>query len=251
MSSIAVRLKSDYSISNHSPLKLYSRCIIDSQNRIHGMESYTTIVATMKYNVSFYDKSSQIDLPFTARLTNERNVESQLAKALKWDSQHADKLLAHLMEFVQENFPDCSTLQSDFAKSVDALDMGRLLSLEQTILASDCENLKPSLESEITKTEEQKLCSDLLHRAEILANGATLKQLQSATNLLLLISPQASCADDAIKLSQLVSQNAQNLSHSQRSSISAKLEMYDSRSLDQWKNYYTAKRTSYWYSIGQ
>ena len=86
-----------------------------------------------------------------------------------------------------------------------------------------------------------KTCKALTQDAEILANGATVRDLTKATDKLLLVAPESPCQEDVIRIAQLVSTNAKELGENSEGDILIKLEQRNTQTLSEWRQRYRSR----------
>lgn len=232
---------SDYSISTQSNLALIHitpSVKTSGLKTIEGMEVQKTGKGSLQFKirdeVTGKDTLIKFDYQIKGGL-DQQSIENSLLEKFENDSEIAKSFYPVLNKMFNEHKNCNTTLISQYIfeeKDKDAL----TLSLKYKKNNPACANNLDGYIKEITYRLDSVHCAQTLYEAEILINSGIEFKINKAVNMLLQISPSASCAKESLALSEKIYTHKALKSENKQ-----KLEVY--------KTIVVEKKYNDWYDI--
>ncbi len=242
---LSKRLKKSYLVTDNGFLKLSAIVTLGDMHVINGMDTYTTTEATVDYAVSAPDlPSDKISLPLKVKGRNERDLVSKMGTSIIRDKKHITALTDFLEAYLKEHLKSCSQITSHINSSLTDKEIATAFSmLGYYDWIGGCEAEKSKAEKSIEEAHNQYVCDVLIQKCTILANSADLDDLNKAIDLLQMIPPEATCAEDAVKVSEKISENGTKLSANAAKKLQDRIVIINSHSQSDWRSWYRKNYT--------
>lgn len=242
---LSKRLKKDFTVADNGFLQLSSVVTLGDMHVINGMDTYTTSEASVDYAISAPNlPSDKISLPLKVKGKNERDLINKFGTSIIRDKKHMTALTDFLDAYLKENLTSCTQITGHINSSLADKDIaGAFGMLGYYDWMESCEDEKSKAEKSIEEGHNKYVCDVLIQKCSILANGADVNDLNQAIDLLQMIPPDASCAEEAIKVSEKVSENAAKLSAHSAKKLEDRIVIINSHSQSDWRSWYRKNYT--------
>jgi len=244
-SKLKSRLKKDFTIMYEAVLKLSVDAEFGEMYTINGMDTYTTTEAGIKYTLTGDNlPTKKLELDVKCKGSNERDLKKKLGTSIIRNSKHIDALNAFIKEYVEENLGSCSQISAIIDAKLAKNEISKAYGMMGYYDYLDsCEDAKSKSEQAIEDKHAQYACDSAIQRGTILANSGDMDDLNKAIDLLQMIPPDAPCAENAITVSELVSENAKELSKYNSEKINDRITILNTLNHSDWKSWYRKNYT--------
>lgn len=204
-------LKTDYNVAARSTIVVKPMLKKGGTHLIEGMEA--KVVGKTKLEIHIIDKISKKDSVFvyskaTSAMTDENPDKNFINSFLDDETaQMAFKLV--LKAFVKESFQNnCAAKFDAVAKMKEKKNHRKTMALLANIAAENsCRAKAIQMQEDILKEQAVINCDKKIHEATLIVNSKLVFQYKKALKILLSISPDAPCAEEALALSKTMGEN--------------------------------------------
>ncbi len=234
------RLKKDYDVLSSSYITLHVTGNFGEMHTINGMDTYTVADADLTYSLSAEGLPNRSKtLSIKCKGTNEKDLATKLGTTMARDRAHYDEVHAFIQEYIQENLGTCTKITSVINERLANHEMAKANSLLGYYDAlSNCQETKSNAEQAILDKHQAYACDVIIKKSTILANSGSRQDLSKAIDMLLMVPPDAPCAEKAISVSELVSKKAKELDGYSTQQLQKQLVIFNSITPADWKAWY-------------
>ena len=236
-------LKKNYYVNSKSPLKLDVTATPGKAYTINGMDTYTVSEVEVDYTISLKGSKAQSkNITVKVKGGNERDLHRKIGSTITRDKAMRTEVLDFIDEYVASVITSCSDVSAIIDKQLTNNEPETAYaSLAYYTLVDGCESTAEEKENKILDAIAAKTCKTLVQDAEILANGATIRDLTRATDKLLMVAPESPCQEDVMRISKIVSTNAKEIGTKSSNDINIRLNQRQSQSRAEWRQYYRSR----------
>ena len=247
LSKLKSRLGKNYTMTEDAYFSLSSHVSFGDIHTINGMDTYITTDADITYTLSADGIPSEtFNGTVKCKAKSERDLAGKIGSCIIRDSKHCEQLSTFIDAYMEKALGTCSKVTSAINKALqdnNTMTAYTMLSYYDNI--TGCETVKSSQEDAIVKKHEVLVCAKIVQDAEVLANSGSERSMGKAIDLLLLIPPGAPCAEDAIRISELVNTNATELSKYSADKIRDRIVIRNTMTNADWKQWYRTNYSKY------
>jgi len=207
------RLKKNYDVISSGYILLEVAGSFGKMHTINGMDTYTVAEASLTYTLSAEGLPNRSKtLSIKCKGTNEKDLAAKLGTTVARNRAHCDELHAFIQEYINANLGSCSKVTSAINQQLANREIAKANSLLGYYDAlGNCEEAKSKSEQAILDKHQAYACDVIIKKSTILANSASWQDLSKAIDMLLMVPPDAPCAQEAISVAELVSEKAKEL----------------------------------------
>lgn len=233
-------LSKKFHVTKSALLKLDVVAIPGKMNTINGMDTYTISEVEVNYTISLLGRPNATkSVSVKCKATNEKEVLRKIGSTVSRDKATRTEILSFIDEYIASHLGTCDQVTQLIDQQLSRNEPEQAYpSIAYYDLAENCTEISAAQELKILDAISAKSCKAQVQQAEILANGASLRELTRATDKLLMVSPDSPCQEDVMRVAKLVSTNAKELSPDTISELNIKLENRQSFTREQWRQYY-------------
>lgn len=234
------RLQKDYDVRSSCYITMAVTGSFGEMHTINGMDTYTVAEADLTYTLSAEGlPNSSKTLSIKCKGTNEKDLAAKLGTTMARNRAHYDAVHAFIQEYLQENLGTCPKITTIINERLANHEMAKansLLGYYDTL--GNCEEDKSKAEQAILDKHQAYACDVIIKKSTILANSGSRQDLSRAINMLLMVPPDAPCAEEAISVSELVSKKAKELDGYSTKQLQDKLIIFNTLTPADWKAWY-------------
>lgn len=234
------RLKNKFLITTRGLLQLSASISLGKMHTLNGMDTYTTTDAVIEYNIEGSTlPSEKISLSLKCKGKNEKDLVKKIGLTMARDRKHNESLNEFIHSYLKKHITSCSDVSKIIKNKLSKKDISSAVSvLGYYDWLGNCEEEKGKSDKAIMDKHSQYACDVTIQKSTILANSSNKADLNRAIDLLQMIPPDAPCAKEAIKVSELVSKNAKELNAVLSKQIHDKITIVNSVSESDWRVWY-------------
>ena len=234
------RLKKDYEVLPSGYLTLEVTGSFGEMHTINGMDTYTVADADLTYTLSAAGlPNSSITLTIKCKGTNEKDLTAKLGTTVARNRAHYDEVHAFIQTYLQDKLGTCAAVTS----AINKLLTNREIAKANSLLGyydglGGCEEAKSNSEQAILDKHQAYACDVIIKKSTILANSGSWQDLSKAIDMLLMVPPDAPCAEEAISVSELVSKNTKELGDYYTRLLQDDMIILNTITSEDWKDWY-------------
>ena len=238
-SKLTKRLGSNYQVLTDTYVTLSADATLGKVSTINGMDTYATTDADVTYRVKVGPTSyNPITITTKCKGNSERDLRYKIGSSIVRDRNHVEQLEEYISEAISKSLGSCSAISKEIDSAIAKKNSNQAYGLLGYFDVDECASQLDQYEDKILQLKQQELCANVTQSAKILANSSKREDLEKATNLLLSIPPDSSCAEEAIIISEVIAENAKSLSSYSGKNIQDQINIFNTMSYSEWKNWY-------------
>ncbi|MEO1261447.1 MAG: hypothetical protein AAFZ15_21770 [Bacteroidota bacterium] len=199
-------LKKDFNIHSQSIVTLSSEVAVGESKTVEAMETYiyTDVKIEFQLNNSVTEKIAAWDYSGKGKGTDKYKSLSDAIKKFRSSKEGLKKLKEFISVYINEELKNnCDSFISSAKSAVNEDQLNRALLILNNLNDSlACQDAKKTLVQKITDQQAKNICDHQMQKIKVMVNSKQPQQLDQAVRQLLLIPPNAPCAEEALQVSE-------------------------------------------------
>ncbi len=228
----------NFVITHRSSFQIKPTINIGKAHLIEGMDIKATGEPQIEFHVTDKKTKEKDVFIFKQKVNASDNAKltEALVDAFTLDIDAQQKLNDFINAFIDKVFKENCDKYIEAVEKLNAEnDFHKSLEILINLNKSNCSPKAKTLMSKTLKAQSDYSCSEKIQKASVMINSGVTFQMKRAIPILLSISPNAPCANEAIELSKQIGSKVDKTSK-----ISIELSKYQSsqRNYSDWEKYY-------------
>lgn len=232
------KFNSKFKVEARSPFVLEAWFEEIDTKTIEGMDTYT--YAEVTYMVQFKNEATGKEKKWTFTTTGKgeseyRAIQKSFGLAMKGKKEMGKVMDEILAEVESELSNNCnayiSKAKAYFAEDDWSSSLRLLVNISDS---SACYTARKELEKAIVQKHQEDYCAKQIQQITVMVNSGVSYQLRNAVQKLIMISPDAPCAKEALKLSEQIGEKMEATSGKTYDNLNNHRQLLKDNNSDDW-----------------
>ena len=204
-------LKKDFNVHAQSLFSVSPYVTIGDSKLIEGMETYTYTEVEIEFIIGnkINKETKKWNYKGRGKGRNSYSAVSDAMKKFRSDKKGLKEFSKVIAEYIDKELNgNCSAFLAEAKAALELENIDQALLIISNIKEDDsCRSAIQILEKRIMEKQAQDVCEQQMQKIKIMVNSKQPLQLNRAVQYLLMIPPNAPCADEALQLSKKIGEH--------------------------------------------